>query len=348
VRYLEGPLAVRSHRDLEAFFEPVGCGPVTYRVRYQDLRALAVGRPARAPVPGLTALPAELRERQDLRDLAADLARGAARDAATLALAIARGLQRRCGYSLEQPTGDSPHALDNFLFGSRTGSCMHFASALAILLRLEGVPCRIAVGLYGGEPDRGDPEPVRRFGSRDAHAWVEVPLEGLGWVPFDATPAAALPSPAARVPATAPDPTVRVAREVDRAPHEAPVSLASRLPVAAVWPWLALAALLWLRRLRPPRRAAGGQARPPDSPAELRAQRLLRKLVNALAARGRPRAPGQTLEAYAAALASGGGAGLDLGALHAAFTAYQEVRFGGRPLDGERERALRAALAGCR
>ena len=64
------------------------------------------------------------------------------------------------------------------------------------MLRMLSVPCRIGVGLYGGVPtDRAD---TRSYGSQHAHAWVEIPLQGRGWVIFDPTPPAE-PDPAPEV-----------------------------------------------------------------------------------------------------------------------------------------------------
>jgi transglutaminase-like putative cysteine protease len=81
-----------------------------------------------------------------------------------------------------------PAPLADFLLRTHAGYCQHFAGAAALLLRLAGVPARMAVGFAPGVRDgRGDFD-VRDV---DAHAWVEVYFEGYGWVPFDPTPLAA-------------------------------------------------------------------------------------------------------------------------------------------------------------
>ena len=41
--------------------------------------------------------------------------------------------------------------VETFLFQKREGHCEYFASALALLLRLEGVPARVVNGFMGGE-----------------------------------------------------------------------------------------------------------------------------------------------------------------------------------------------------
>jgi len=79
------------------------------------------------------------------------------------------------------PTGE--HALEQFLLKGRQGHCEFFASGLAVLLRSSGVPCRLVGGYAGGEYNQlGGYYQV----SEDmAHVWVEVYLEGSGWLRVD-------------------------------------------------------------------------------------------------------------------------------------------------------------------
>ncbi|PTQ53270.1 MAG: ransglutaminase-like enzyme, putative cysteine protease [Brockia lithotrophica] len=75
-----------------------------------------------------------------------------------------------------------------FLFTTRRGYCEHFASSAVVLLRAAGVPARFAVG-YGPGEVTADTQGVRVvLRDRDAHAWAEVYLEGLGFVPLEVTP----------------------------------------------------------------------------------------------------------------------------------------------------------------
>lgn len=78
---------------------------------------------------------------------------------------------------------------DDFLFNTREGFCEHYASAMAFLLRAAGVPSRVVVGYLGGEENPlGNYLLVRQS---EAHAWVEVWLEGRGWIRVDPTAAVA-------------------------------------------------------------------------------------------------------------------------------------------------------------
>ena len=86
-------------------------------------------------------------------------------------------------YDESPPHLDGPPLL-NFVTRTKAGYCQHFAGAMALMLRLLGVPSRVAVGFTSGTRD-GDDWVVT---DHDAHAWVEVWFPGQGWIPFDPTP----------------------------------------------------------------------------------------------------------------------------------------------------------------
>lgn len=93
-------------------------------------------------------------------------------------------------YSLKKaPSGIGGDAFETFLDreaeGGRTGYCEQFASAMAIMARMVGIPARVAVGfLEPTDLGNGDFE----YSSHDLHAWVELYFEGAGWVMFEPTP----------------------------------------------------------------------------------------------------------------------------------------------------------------
>ncbi|MBN2686985.1 MAG: DUF3488 domain-containing transglutaminase family protein [Deltaproteobacteria bacterium] len=100
-------------------------------------------------------------------------------------------------YSLENlPVTDTP--LQDFLFTYRYGNCEYFASAMAVMLRVAGIPARLVGGYRGGYySDLGKYYAVPQ---KNAHVWVEAYVDGVGWVRYDPTPAAfdAYTSPYAR------------------------------------------------------------------------------------------------------------------------------------------------------
>jgi len=78
------------------------------------------------------------------------------------------------------PEGIDPVAF--FLFESKTGVCWHYNSAFVLMSRVLGYPARLVVG-YAVKPDYE----WQKVTTESAHAWSEVPFEGIGWITFDAT-----------------------------------------------------------------------------------------------------------------------------------------------------------------
>jgi transglutaminase-like putative cysteine protease len=92
------------------------------------------------------------------------------------------------GFSYNQNPPVSRYPLASFLV-DKTGYCQQFAGALAMLLRMGGVPARVATGFTTGLYDSATKRWV--VTDTDAHAWVEAWFPHYGWVTFDATPLAA-------------------------------------------------------------------------------------------------------------------------------------------------------------
>jgi transglutaminase-like putative cysteine protease len=100
--------------------------------------------------------------------------------------AVGRYLARNYAYNEHPPRSGYP--LYTFLFSSHRGYCQQFAGAMALLLRMGGVPARVAVGFTRGRLNSSSHEwLVTDF---DAHAWVEAWFPHYGWVTFDPTPPA--------------------------------------------------------------------------------------------------------------------------------------------------------------
>lgn len=91
-------------------------------------------------------------------------------------------------YTLKPPTLGL-HSVDEFLFDTKQGFCEHFASSFAFLLRAAGIPARVAVGYQGGRWN--NIENYLLVNQSDAHAWVEVWSQQLGWYLIDPTAAVA-------------------------------------------------------------------------------------------------------------------------------------------------------------
>jgi transglutaminase-like putative cysteine protease/uncharacterized membrane protein YhaH (DUF805 family) len=87
--------------------------------------------------------------------------------------------------------GNGAQAILAFLQGRR-GYCVQFASTMAVMARMLGIPARVAVGFANGTDDGAGRHTV---GLHDAHAWPELYFQGVGWVPFEPTPGGAAAPP---------------------------------------------------------------------------------------------------------------------------------------------------------
>jgi len=76
--------------------------------------------------------------------------------------------------------------VDHFLFVGQAGYCTYFASAMAVMARIAGVPSRYVEGFV--IPPSHEEMAVVTVTNLMAHAWVEVYLEGFGWMTVEATP----------------------------------------------------------------------------------------------------------------------------------------------------------------
>ncbi|WP_367605530.1 transglutaminaseTgpA domain-containing protein [Legionella sp. W05-934-2] len=83
------------------------------------------------------------------------------------------------------PIGRSARQLDKFWFETREGYCEYYASAVAFILRVAGIPARVIVGYQGGQWN-----PVGQYlvvKQSDAHAWVEYWSNESGWLTLNPT-----------------------------------------------------------------------------------------------------------------------------------------------------------------
>lgn len=89
-------------------------------------------------------------------------------------------------YSTNLPVLPAANPIDAFLMGTRRGHCELFATGLALALRSQGIPARVASGFRGAEWNSGDESYTVRASM--AHLWVEVLFPESGWVVFDPSP----------------------------------------------------------------------------------------------------------------------------------------------------------------
>jgi len=117
------------------------------------------------------------------------------KDPFSLAQAVERYLRANYSYT-SQPGSKGPYPVVSFLLNKGKGHCEYFASAMALLLRLRGIPTRLLAGFVGGEWN-----PLGKYyiiRNANAHTWVEVYKKGVGWVSWDPTPPLSLTAPTRR------------------------------------------------------------------------------------------------------------------------------------------------------
>lgn len=119
-------------------------------------------------------------------------------------MAIKHYLEKNYRYELKTtPPSAKQDFVDHFLFEQKVGYCDHFSTSMVVLLRSSGIPARWVKGFAPGsllttstEKNEGTQAPTSEGSSEnrylvsyaDAHSWVEVYFEGVGFVPFDPTP----------------------------------------------------------------------------------------------------------------------------------------------------------------
>jgi hypothetical protein len=266
-----------------------------------------------------------------------------------------------------------PSPVEEFLTKRKSGHCETFATAMALVLRENGIPSRLVTGFAGGE--RGPFGGYYLVRGRDAHAWVEAWCgPTLGWVAFDPTPESGRPGVTranlvqsarqffenleflygryvlgfaqadqanlARIVQEATESAAKTVRDVARALRAAGGSPATaRLALVLLACLAALAAALLLRRFRGPA-GFGTRGLPPASAAYRRLQRALRR-------RGADLTPAS---APAETLASADRCGFGAPSREIV-RAYVAESFGGRetpPAEAERLAALLRELRGRR
>lgn len=188
---------------------------------------------AASPVVDPDAEPVELPD--IISELADDVTAAASTDYDRL-VALQNWFRSQFTYSLETPVeegfdGTGADAVAEFL-DVRSGYCVHFAGAFALMAESLDMQVRIVVGYLPGsltDEKRGS-ESVFSVTSDRLHSWPEVLFPGIGWVPFEPTASLGVPTafrpgatqggsagtPSTPAPTTAPQPEQTSGPEIDR------------------------------------------------------------------------------------------------------------------------------------
>jgi hypothetical protein len=257
-------------------------------------------------------------------------------------IAFVKGAAR---YTLDTPQYSSRDVVSELLFDKRAGWCEHFATALALLLRLEAVPSRYVTGFQVDESDReGEHYLVR---DDNAHAWVEAYVEGEGWVEADATPVGegSPMHPARRtgffawLRASWADllASLRYGRAAD-------VVRNGKWPVAIAFSLLGLAYVARNEVRRRRAEARGGLKQRPREPLAPELEACIRDVDGAFRRAGHPRPRSSGLLEHAARAEAAGLARELASAIRAVIEPLHRAAFGGEAPVAEELRAARARL----
>ncbi len=139
-------------------------------------------------------LPSNPRLRNSPLARVAALARRVIRDADTpydAAVALEQHLRT---YRYEIKVASPPperDAVDWFLFTSKEGYCDYYASAMAVMARLVGIPSRVVSGYNTGRYN--EETGLYEVRQENAHSWPELFFPEYGWVRFEPTPSLPVP-----------------------------------------------------------------------------------------------------------------------------------------------------------
>lgn len=191
-----GALATDSEGELTPIFANAAeAGQFTAESQLLD-------RPRQTPdeMERFTRLPEDLPT--DLRIIAREQTRGATTDFEK-AWMLEHWFQNDFEYSTDVTTGHSSLNLADWLadpqsINYRTGYCEQFSTSMAVLGRELGIPSRVVWGFTPGTTSvNGEGIEVTQVRGTNAHAWVEMWMDGFGWVRFDPTPRAGFAQPVA-------------------------------------------------------------------------------------------------------------------------------------------------------
>jgi hypothetical protein len=102
------------------------------------------------------------------------------------------------GYTQSEPNASPTSTVDvgltygdasNWTVAQRNATPEQYATMMVLLARQIGIPARLVVGFRVNHGGQLTPGTIYGVSGREAWTWAEVPVQGVGWVPLDPTPA---------------------------------------------------------------------------------------------------------------------------------------------------------------
>jgi len=165
---------------------------MNYRVVSQDVDppASQLDRAPAAPAMAAdTQLPASYRDSTALQEFVQKITAGQKTEYGKVS-AITQWLHQSGAYIYDTYSPSIVNVADllNYLTKSKAGDCVQAAYAMTVLVRMLGIPARMAVGYTQGSTSNQVPGATYVVKSNDMHAWPEVFFTGYGWMRFEPTP----------------------------------------------------------------------------------------------------------------------------------------------------------------
>jgi protein-glutamine gamma-glutamyltransferase len=188
---LESPVELRptQNPDPARFRRAYRVTSEAFSADYQSLLGMGIGDPSWSAeqLAHYTEGPSDPRYAELARKIVAGIPERMRGDPVARGMMVSLWLGHEGIYSLKSGHASAEDPTADFLFGDRTGYCVHFAHAAVYLMRALGIPARVGAGYAVDESARQGGSAILLSGA-NSHAWPEMYVRGTGWVVVDISP----------------------------------------------------------------------------------------------------------------------------------------------------------------
>jgi transglutaminase-like putative cysteine protease len=195
---LESPIEVRPERnpDPGRFRRAYRVKSVALDANFEALLERGMGDPSwsQEQRSHYTSAPSDPRYAELAKKIVADMPEWIRSNPVAQGMMVSLWLSKEGTYSLRSNHASAEDPTADFLFGDKTGYCVHFAHAAVYLMRSLGIPARVGAGYAVDEAARQGGSAILLSGA-NSHAWPEMYVTGVGWVVVDVAPERSLDPP---------------------------------------------------------------------------------------------------------------------------------------------------------
>jgi transglutaminase-like putative cysteine protease len=195
---LESPIEVRPEQnpDPGRFRRAYRVKSVALDTQFESLLDRGTGDPQWSDEQRnhYTAAPEDPRYAELAQKIAAEMPEWIRNNPVAQGVMVSLWLSKEGTYSLRSQHASAADPTADFLFGDKTGYCVHFAHAAVYLMRSLGIPARVGAGYAVEEAARQGGSAILLSGA-NSHAWPEMYVRGVGWVIVDVAPERSLDPP---------------------------------------------------------------------------------------------------------------------------------------------------------